>query len=108
MLRAIYDLITSQNNLGIVSYNAREFGDNHDACFVWDGLSGLWLLCLQPKIIDMFGSLVTIEEAVDGLMGEPVERWSDVTVQWIDFFSHELRTESFQGPTAFAFQYEVK
>lgn len=107
-LQAIYDLITSQDNLGVMSYSAREFGDDTDACFVWDSLSGLWMVCIQPKIIAMFGSVETVEEVVDGSQPRITERWSNVIVQFIDFFSHDLRTETFYGPTAFAFQYEVK
>lgn len=106
-LRTIYDFITSHDNIGYMSYNAREFGCDVDACFVWDGTTGLWLLCADPQIVATSGSLETIEEVTDDSLPVLAQRWTSVVIEWFDIFNGSICIEQFHGPTAFALQYEL-
>lgn len=107
-LHFIYNFITSQNNAGTMSYSAKEFGVDSDACFVWDSIFGCWLLCAKPKLVNVFGDVMNVEETVDDVTTKHT-RYSGVTIQWTDTFSpvQPLRIEQFRGFTAYAFQHEL-
>jgi hypothetical protein len=106
-LRVIYDLITSQNNFGIMSYNAKEFGLDTNTCFIWDNLYGIWLICSEPLILNAYGILESITEVISDAQPRVVDRWSDVLVSWRNPFDLQITVNHFEGPTAFAFQYET-
>lgn len=106
-LKAIYETILLQDNAGIISYNAREFGVNDDAIFVWDMNYGLWLGCAAPTLYSVCGDVAEWEEDVDGDV-RLARRWSRALVSWVDIWTGQFNFEFVEGPMACAFQYELK
>jgi hypothetical protein len=107
-LKALYNTVLLQNNAGIVSYNAREFGVDNDAIFVWDMYFGMWLGCANPIIFALCGDVAEWEETVDGERSQTSQRWSRALVSWVDIWTGQFNIEFVEGPMACAFQYELE
>jgi hypothetical protein len=106
-LRSLYDAILGYDNLSVMSYNAREFNIDDNACFVWDGDHGMWLGCAEPFLISVGGGVTEWEETIDGTCVRNMLRWGHAVVGWYDIWTGALSVEPFEGPMAAAFQYEI-